>query len=368
MEVKDKTKVLQDFKQKLDRISAYLELDKKRKRLEEIEKELQNPELWNDRKKSIKLSKEKSLIEKDIKLFEELEELYNEVEVLVELEEEGEDIEAEFQKIYEKFEEDYKKAELFSVFKADEDKNPAYLTIHPGAGGTESQDWAEMLLRMYLRWAERKNFKAEIVEIQPGEEAGIKSATVRIEGEYAYGFLKTETGIHRLIRISPFDANKRRHTSFVAIFVYPEADDSIEIEINEKDLRIDTFRASGHGGQHVNKTDSAVRITHIPTGIVATCQSDRSQHKNKAIAMKLLKAKLYELELKKREEERSKLEQSKSDISWGNQIRTYTLHPFRLIKDHRTGVEIGDTQRVLDGDIDEFIYAALMKGIGRKKK
>ncbi len=220
-----------------------------------------------------------------------------------------------------------------------------------------------MLLRMYLRWAEKKGFKTEIVEILPGDEAGIKSVTVRIEGDYAYGLLKNEIGIHRLIRISPFDANKRRHTSFSAVFVYPEVEDDINIEINPKDLKIETFRASGHGGQHVNKTDSAVRITHIPTGITASCQSERSQHRNKEIAMKILLSRLYEHEMKKREKEKEKLEKEKSDISWGNQIRTYTLHPFKLVKDHRTKLEKGNAQAVLDGDIDEFIYSAILSKI-----
>ena len=217
-----------------------------------------------------------------------------------------------------------------------------------------------MLLRMYLRWAEKRGFKTEIVEILPGDEAGIKSVTVRIEGDYAYGLLKNEIGIHRLIRISPFDANRRRHTSFSAVFVYPEVEDEISIEINPKDLKIETFRASGHGGQHVNKTDSAVRITHIPTGITATCQSERSQHRNKEIAMKILASRLYEHEMKKKEAEKEKLEKEKSDISWGNQIRTYTLHPFKLVKDHRTKLEKGNAHEVLDGGIDEFIYAAIL--------
>ena len=234
------------------------------------------------------------------------------------------------------------------------------MTIHPGAGGTESQDWAQMLLRMYLRYAERKGFKAEILDQQPGEEAGLKSATIRLEGDYAFGNLGQETGVHRLVRISPFDAAKRRHTSFAAVFVYPEVDEDIQIDINPDDLRVDTYRASGAGGQHVNRTDSAVRITHIPTGIVVQCQNERSQHKNKAMVMKILKARLYELEKSKRNEKMEKLEDQKSDIAWGNQIRSYVLHPYRMIKDLRTRVETGDTDRVLDGDLDEFIKAALV--------
>lgn len=233
------------------------------------------------------------------------------------------------------------------------------MTIHPGAGGTESQDWAQMLFRMYLRFAERKGFKTEVVDYQAGEEAGLKSATIRIEGDYAFGLLTQESGVHRLVRISPFDANKRRHTSFAAVFVYPEIEEDIEIEINPDDLKIDTYRASGKGGQHVNRTDSAVRITHIPTGIVVQCQNERSQHQNKATALKILKARLHEIEKKKKQEKIDKLEDLKSDIAWGNQIRSYVLHPYKMIKDLRTRVETGDVDRILDGDLDEFIKASL---------
>ncbi len=246
------------------------------------------------------------------------------------------------------------------LFIEEDDARNAILTIHPGAGGTESQDWAQMLLRMYLRYAERKGFKTKILDILPGEEAGLKSVTVRVEGDYAYGTLSQDSGVHRLVRISPFDASKRRHTSFAAVFVYPEVEKDIEIEIDPEDLRIDTFRSSGRGGQHVNVTDSAVRITHLPTGIVVQCQNERSQHKNKASAMKVLKAKLYELEKKAKRKKLDKLEDAKSDIAWGNQIRSYVLHPYRMIKDLRTNVETGDVERVLDGDIDEFIKSNLL--------
>lgn len=246
------------------------------------------------------------------------------------------------------------------LFIEEDDARNAILTIHPGAGGTESQDWAQMLLRMYLRYAERKGFKTKIIDFLPGEEAGLKSVTVRVEGDYAYGTLSQDSGVHRLVRISPFDANKRRHTSFAAVFVYPEVEEDIEIEIDPEDLRIDTFRSSGRGGQHVNVTDSAVRITHLPTGIVVQCQNERSQHKNKASAMKVLKAKLYKLEKKAKREKLDKLEDAKSDIAWGNQIRSYVLHPYRMIKDLRTNVETGDVERVLDGDIDEFIKSNLL--------
>jgi len=252
--------------------------------------------------------------------------------------------------------------EFRRMFSGEMDAHNAFLDIQAGSGGTEAQDWAEMLLRMYLRWGERHGFKTEIMEASPGEVAGIKSATVKFEGEYAYGWLRTETGVHRLVRKSPFDSGNRRHTSFAAVFVSPEVDDDIEIEINPADLRIDTYRASGAGGQHVNRTDSAIRITHLPTGIVVQCQSDRSQHKNRASAMKQLKAKLYELELQQRNAEKQSLEESKSDIGWGSQIRSYVLDQSR-IKDLRTGVETGNTQAVLDGDLDAFIEASLKSGL-----
>lgn len=249
--------------------------------------------------------------------------------------------------------------ELGAVLSEEHDKSNAILSINPGAGGTESQDWAEMLLRMYLRWAEGKGFRTEILDLQPGEEAGIKNATITLAGAYAYGYLKAETGVHRLVRISPFDASRRRHTSFASVFVIPEIDETIDVNIDEKDLRIDTFRSSGHGGQHVNVTDSAVRITHIPTGIVATCQNERSQHKNKAAAMKVLRARLYEYYRSEQEERLQKLEGQKKEIAWGSQIRSYVLAPYRLIKDHRTGMETGNVEAVLDGEIDPFIEAWL---------
>lgn len=273
---------------------------------------------------------------------------------------EGENVQEEIIKSLDSFEKLLEDVELRALFDDPDDPRNAILTIHPGAGGTESQDWAQMLLRMYLRYAERMEFKAEIIDLLPGEEAGIKSATVRIIGEYAYGNLSQESGVHRLVRISPFDANKRRHTSFAAVFVYPEVDDDIEVEINPDDLRIDTYRASGHGGQHVNVTDSAVRITHIPSGIVVQCQNERSQHKNKAVAMKVLMARLYEIEKEKKMEKKEKLEDTKSEIAWGNQIRSYVLHPYRMVKDLRTKVEIGNVDRVLDGDIEDFIKASLL--------
>ncbi len=251
------------------------------------------------------------------------------------------------------------KRELESLLSGEADSNDCYLEVHAGAGGTEAQDWAEMLLRMYVRWAEQHGYKVEWLEESGGEEAGIKSATIRISGPNAYGWLKTESGVHRLVRISPFDSQARRHTSFASVWVYPEVDDNIEIEILDKDVRVDTYRSSGAGGQHVNKTDSAIRITHLPTGIVVQCQNNRSQHRNRATAMEMLKARLYELELKKREEAAAAQEAAKADIGWGHQIRSYVLQPYQMVKDLRTGVETSNTEAVLNGEIDDFLAAAL---------
>lgn len=255
--------------------------------------------------------------------------------------------------------------ELESLLGDEADVRNAIVSINPGAGGTESQDWAQMLLRMYLRWAERRGFTAEVLDHQYGEEAGIKGATVAVEGPYAYGYLKAESGVHRLVRISPYDASSRRHTSFASVFAFPEAEDEVELEIDEKDLRIDTFRSSGAGGQHVNVTDSAVRITHIPSGIVVSCQNERSQHKNKSTAMRILRARLYEQMKREKEEEMDKIQEQKKEIAWGSQIRSYVLHPYRMVKDHRTGYESGNVDVVLDGDLDDFIQAYLM---GRREE
>ncbi len=250
--------------------------------------------------------------------------------------------------------------EIRRMLGREEDRLNAILTVHAGAGGTEAQDWAEILLRMYLRWAEKRAFRTQILDFQPGEEAGLKSATVEVEGEYAFGYAKAESGIHRLVRISPFDAAARRHTSFASVFVYPEVGDEIVIDIDEKDLRIDTYRSSGKGGQHVNKTDSAVRITHLPTGIVVQCQNERSQHKNKAMAMKVLRSRLYEMKLQEQTDKMDELHKTKKDIAWGSQIRSYVMHPYKMIKDHRTNLEVGNVQKILDGDLDEFIEAYLL--------
>ncbi len=304
------------------------------------------------------MSNEKDVVQQWEGYAKELEEL----KVLLELsiDDHSDDVIKELEGASKNFLNELKTLELKGIMSSPEDHKDAIMTIHPGAGGTESQDWAEMLMRMYLRWADKKNFKAEVLDLLPGEEAGIKSATIEIKGENAFGYLKSERGVHRLVRISPFDASGRRHTSFASVFAVPEADDVIEIDINQNDLRIDTFRASGAGGQHVNRTDSAVRITHIPTNIVVTCQNERSQYKNKANAMKILKARLYQKKLEEEEAKKQKLEESKTGISWGNQIRSYVFHPYNMVKDHRTDHETSDIQRVMDGEIDDFINAFLL--------
>jgi peptide chain release factor 2 len=282
--------------------------------------------------------------------------------VLAELGEEGEDEAtlAEIRELLPELEQKVAKMEFARMLSGPHDACNAIFSINAGAGGTEAQDWGEMLLRMYLRFCEKKGWRTEITDYQPGEEAGIKGVTFTVEGDYAYGWLRAEAGIHRLVRISPYDSSARRHTSFASVFVFPELPDDIEVEINEKDLRVDTYRSSGAGGQHVNKTESAIRITHIPTGIVVACQNERSQHKNRAIAMKQLRARLYELEVRKKEEEAASISGEKKEIGWGSQIRSYVLHPYRMVKDHRTGYEVGNTDAVLDGDLEGFIEAYLL--------
>jgi peptide chain release factor 2 len=275
-------------------------------------------------------------------------------------EENDEDTIAEIEKDIDGLQSSVRTEELKLMLGSEQDSMNAIMTIHAGAGGTEAQDWAEMLLRMYLRWSERKGFSTTIIDYQPGDEAGVKSVSLTIEGDYAYGYAKAEIGIHRLVRISPFDSGARRHTSFASIFVYPEVDDEITIEIDDNDLRIDTYRSTGAGGQHVNKTDSAVRITHLPTGIVVQCQNERSQHKNKAMAMKFLKSRLYEIEIQEQKKKIDEMNKTKKEIAWGSQIRSYILHPYKLVKDHRTNLETGNANRVLDGDIDDFIEAYLL--------
>jgi peptide chain release factor 2 len=331
--------------------------------LSEIEIALSSEEVWSSPEKIQQLQKRKAEIEDKIKP---LEESFNKILYLEEslsiLEEaEGDIFFDELKKEAYSLKKILDEIELRLLLSGEADKNNAIVVIHPGAGGVESQDWAQMLLRMYLRWSENHGFKIEIIDIQQGEEAGIKSATISVSGSYAYGYLKTEAGIHRLVRISPFDANQRRHTSFAAVAVYPELEDDLKIEIRPDDLKIDTFRSSGAGGQHVNKVSSAVRITHIPTGIIVSCQSERSQYRNKEMAMKILKARLYDISLKEKQQKIDSFVGDKKDISWGNQIRSYVLQPYRLVKDHRTNVEKGDVDSVLEGDIDIFIEAYLRK-------
>lgn len=339
---------------------VFFDLEDKKSEVASIDLKLSSPEIWKDLSLSQTLQQNKKRLEKSLAYHLKIEVKKEELEVLLELAGEGENIEAELKQALSDFSQALDEAELQTLFFDKDDIRNAILTIHPGAGGTESQDWAQMLFRMYLRFAERRDFKGEVIDSTSGEEAGIKNATLRIEGDYAFGSLSQESGVHRLVRISPYDANKRRHTSFAAVFVYPEVDEGIEVDINPEELRIDTYRASGRGGQHVNVTDSAVRITHIPTGIVVQCQNERSQHKNKATAMKVLRARLYELEKKKKQEKFEKLEDAKTEIAWGNQIRSYVLHPYKLIKDLRTNIEIGNVDSVLDGDLDEFIKASLI--------
>lgn len=305
--------------------------------------------------------KEEKQISNLVQAFAGLDRQLDDTEVLLELAVEEQDQAAltEVEEKLSEIEEYIRGLEIQRLFAQPEDAGDAIVEIHAGAGGTEAQDWAEMLLRMYLRWTEREGYKGQVLNTMPGEEAGVKSAIVEVDGNYAYGRLKAEVGIHRLVRISPFDANARRHTSFSAVFVYPAADESTEVEINETDLRIDTYRSSGAGGQHVNTTDSAVRITHIPTGIVVACQNERSQHKNRAMAMKVLRSRLYDLELQKKREEKDKLHKEKKDIAWGSQIRSYVLQPYQMVKDHRTGCETGNVSAVLDGDLNRFIQEYL---------
>jgi len=330
----------------------------------EVSRELQEPAIWNDPERAQALGKERAQLEAVVDRLERRGPGLNEAAELLVLagEENDEAAIAEIVRDLERHGRIVADLEFQRMFSGELDSSNAFLDIQSGSGGTEAQDWAEMLLRMYLRWGERRGFKTELLEASPGEVAGIKSASVRFEGDYAFGWLRTEIGVHRLVRKSPFDSGNRRHPSFAAIFVSPEIDDSIEVDINPADLRIDVYRASGAGGQHVNRTESAVRITHLPTNIVVQCQNDRSQHKNRATAMKQLKAKLYEFEQQKRNTQAQALEDSKSDIGWGSQIRSYVLDQSR-IKDLRTGVETGNTQAVLDGDLDNFIEASLKSGL-----
>ena len=324
---------------------------------------------WNDQASAQETMREKNRLERQLAVIDALQlEMDDAIELLELGTAEGDDeiiddAEASLTKLVAIAE----KRQLESLLSGEADANDCFIEVHAGAGGTEAQDWALMLMRMYSRWSEARGFKLQIIEESAGEEAGIKSVTMRIDGENAYGWMKTESGVHRLVRISPFDSSARRHTSFASVWVYPVVDDNIEIEIEDKDLRIDTYRASGAGGQHVNKTDSAIRITHLPTNIVVQCQNDRSQHRNRATAFNMLKARLYELELQRREDAANDAASSKTDIGWGNQIRSYVLHPYQMVKDLRTNVEKGNAQGVLDGDLDDFIEASLAARVGNQR-
>jgi peptide chain release factor 2 len=331
-------------------------------RLAELEKETAKATLWDEPERAKDVLREKNKLESTLQIWSGIDRELNDLDVLFELAREAEDEQTleEVKESLDRLASTVRSEEIRRMLGREEDRLNAILTIHAGAGGTEAQDWAEILLRMYLRWAEKRSYKTQILDFQPGEEAGIKSATVEMEGEYAFGYARAESGIHRLVRISPFDAAARRHTSFASVFVYPEVGDEIVIDIDEKDLRIDTYRSSGKGGQHVNKTDSAVRITHLPTGIVVQCQNERSQHKNKAMALKVLRSRLYEMKLQEQSDKMDELHKTKKDIAWGSQIRSYVLHPYKMIKDHRTNLEVGNTQKILDGDLDEFIEAYLI--------
>ncbi len=342
----------------------------KESRLEELTRLTETSGFWDNQDKANVVLKEKASLERSLRDWKALARRLNDLEAMADLasEEGGESMRADLELEIAVILKDIASAEVAAMLSGEQDAANAIISIHPGAGGTEAQDWAEMLMRMYLRWAEKRGYRTEILDYQNGEEAGVKSVTFTISGDYAYGRMKAEAGVHRLVRISPFDANKRRHTSFASVYVYPEVEEDIDIDIDEKDLRIDTYRASSAGGQHVNKTDSAVRITHIPTNIVVQCQNERSQLKNKNVAMKVLRSRLYELRKKEHDEKLGKLVSEKKDIAWGSQIRSYVFQPYQLVKDHRTGVEVGHVTAVMDGDLDQFIEAYLISSSGVKEQ
>ena len=351
-------------------LKRHVDWERALKTLSRLESEISQPSFWDNQENAQKVMREKTHLDSQVTAIRHLEEtLIDQIDMVSLATEEGdEEMVAEAEAAIAELAVLAGKKQLESLLSGEADANNCFLEIHPGAGGTEAQDWAAMLLRMYARWADARGFKTETIEESSGEEAGIKSATLRVMGTNAYGWLKTESGVHRLVRISPYDSSARRHTSFASVWIYPEVDDNIDIELEEKDLRVDTYRASGAGGQHVNTTDSAIRITHIPTNIVVQCQSDRSQHRNRATALTMLKARLYEAELQKREQAAMDDAASKTDIGWGNQIRSYVLHPYQMVKDLRTNVETGNTGAVLDGAIDDFIEASLAARVGAQNE
>ena len=354
----------------IDLLRKHVDFEAATARLAELEALSAEGDFWNDQAAAQDAMREKNRLQRQIEAITTLQAELDDATGFIELGEmEGdEEVVAEAEASLAELVTLAEKRQLESLLSGEADGNDCFLEIHAGAGGTEAQDWAAMLVRMYSRWCERRGFKLQMIEESAGEEAGIKSVTMRIEGDNAYGWLKTESGVHRLVRISPYDSSARRHTSFASAWVYPVVDDDIEIEIEDKDLRVDTYRASGAGGQHVNKTDSAIRITHLPTNIVVQCQNDRSQHRNRATALNMLKARLYELELQKREEAANDAASSKTDIGWGNQIRSYVLHPYQLVKDLRTSVEKGNAGAVLDGDLDDFVEASLAARVGTQRE
>ncbi|WP_116918182.1 peptide chain release factor 2 [Tamilnaduibacter salinus] len=360
MEINPVLSTISDLRERTDALRGYLDYDQRSERLVEVERELEQPSVWDNPERAQNLNKERASLQFVVSTLDRLSQGLSDSEDLITMaaEEEDEQTADDIQAELAELEGELQKLEFRRMFSGEMDENNAYMDIQAGSGGTEAQDWANMLLRMYLRWAEKRGFKAEIVELQEGDVAGIKSATVHVQGEYAYGWLRTESGVHRLVRKSPFDSGNRRHTSFASVFLSPEVDDSFEIEIDPSDLRVDVYRASGAGGQHVNRTESAVRLTHHPTGVVVACQAGRSQHQNKDQAMRQLKAKLFELEMQKRNAEKQRQEEAKSDIGWGSQIRSYVLDDGR-IKDLRTKIENNSPDKVLDGDLDAFIEASL---------
>ena len=361
MTIDEIKKCAKDAVERLAHLKKYLKVDTSYQRRKDIEQKMLAPDFWDSREKAqqtmSELSAAKSIIDGYESLVKEVEDFSAYVELAIE--EEDESTLEETGNLWPNLSANLDKTELLSFLSEKYDKNSTYLSIHAGAGGTESCDWASMLLRMYKRWIERRNWTEEVIDFQAGDEAGIKSVTLLVKGEFAYGYAKAERGVHRLVRISPFDSNSRRHTSFASVEVIPDLGDDVEVEIDEKDLRIDTYRSSGAGGQHVNKTDSAVRLTHLPTGTVAACQAGRSQHKNKAEAMKMLQAKLFTIKEKERKKEEASISGEKTEMGWGNQIRSYVLHPYQMVKDLRTNVETGNTGAVLDGDLDQFVDAWL---------
>ncbi|MGA1844011.1 MAG: peptide chain release factor 2 [bacterium] len=355
----DQGRRFEELSSGLDALGGIFDLDGKRERVKAIDEIIALPDFWSDQEQAQRLLQERASLTEWIEAIEQEEKRVEDIRVMIELGEEDPSFLQEAESHLKQEEDAIYDLEIRVLLSKDRDRNNAIVSIHSGAGGTESQDWAEMLLRMYTRWLEEKGFQVKVVDILPGQEAGIKSVEFMALGPYAYGYLKGESGVHRLVRISPFDASGRRHTSFASVFVYPEVDEDIEIEIDEKELRIDTYRSSGAGGQHVNVTDSAVRITHLPTNIVVSCQNERSQHQNKDMAMKILRSRLYDLKIEEQQKEIDQINAGKKEIAWGSQIRSYVFQPYQMVKDHRTGVETGNVNAVMDGEIDPFIEAYL---------